>query len=88
MGDYVEKYIGKYAGRIGTEIKGVRGTITVTESGLAAALHRGGPNHVRDYFDWVSKKGMNSGDNQTEMTPWDSKVETRLREFERVPLRR
>jgi hypothetical protein len=74
--------------RIGKTITGIKGDISVTESGLVAAMHKRGPTGVIRYFRWLESKGWNSKDHQKEM-PTDSRdsfleIETRLREFQDV----
>ena len=81
---------------VGQKIEGIKAPITVTEGGLAAAAHRAGPDGVRQYLDRLERNGWKSDIN--EMPEGSDKerrekdklhaIETRLREFERVPPRR
>lgn len=80
--------------RIGTRINGIREEFVVTDSGLMAAGHRKGTTAVVEYFDdmeksgWVSSKERwleRHGEKKTDIF---LAIETRLREFENVQLRR
>lgn len=77
--------------KIGSKIDGIKAGIEVTETGLAAAAHRGGVGSVKEYFvrlekhGWDSKKAVDalSGDEKRMYLA----VETRLREFSNVGYR-
>ncbi len=72
---------------IGQKIDGIKETFTVTKSGLLAASHRQGHRTVGEYLshqknnDWKSDF---SGLSSTEKTKF-KRVETRLREFSKIP---
>ena len=73
--------------RIGQTIHGSDGDFTVTENGLAAAMHRQGPFAVRDYLDFVAQHGWAS-----DPTQWSDDqgkvfgpIEARLRKFADIP---
>jgi hypothetical protein len=90
--DRIDHYIrSNHAARLTKQITGIKEDITVTESGLAAAIHKEGPGAVRAYFGWLEQHGWNSRDHQEEMKKLKPEqrrsflaVETRLREFQRT----
>tara|TARA_R110001592_G_scaffold64194_2_gene197418 strand:- start:14303 stop:15298 length:996 start_codon:yes stop_codon:yes gene_type:complete len=92
--DYHEKNI-LYLTRNGTwgmkgqTFKGIKAPITITETGLVAAAHRQGAREVRDYLNHIfAHKGVS--DPQTFPRGKSDAylaIETRLREFQNVPLR-
>ena len=85
--DYLRKLEGSVAnakGRLGQKIAGVKGDITITESGLIAAYHRRGPRAVNNYLDWLDTVDRNSRNNQAGMNDTRREIETRLREFQNV----
>ena len=75
--------------------------LTITRSGLQAAAHRAGQQWVREYLRWLERNGWETAgkdfpatvpftDAGTLWTPekirdWLLRVETRLRQFEKVP---
>lgn len=73
--------------RIGQTIQGSDGEFTVTENGLAAAMHRQGAFRVRDYLDFVAQHGGAS--DPTEWSDDQKKIfgpiEARLRKFADIP---
>jgi hypothetical protein len=89
--DKIDGYVKKrgHIGRIGERIDGVLENFKVSQSGLAAAVHKEGIGMVGRYFDWLDQNGGNSHDN-IEVLPQEQKdrfkaVETRLRTFRDVP---
>ncbi len=56
--------------RLGKTITGLKADITVTESGLVAAMHIRGRAGVIRYFEWLENKGWNSRDHIQEISTW------------------
>jgi hypothetical protein len=66
--DRIDHYIrSNHRARVNRKITAVGGDITVTESGLAAAIHKEGPGGVREYLRWLEGHGLNSRDQQNAM---------------------
>ena len=91
-----DRYIrARHASHLNRQITGIKADIAVTESGLAAAIHKEGPGGVSAYFRWLDRHGWNSRDHQAEMQSLRSPVrdsflaiETRLREFQNIPYKK
>jgi hypothetical protein len=77
--------------KIGSTIDGIKAKIEVTETGLAAAVHRGGIGSVQKYFSELEKHGWDSKKAVDALPDGDKRmyraVETRLREFSNVGYR-
>ena len=78
---------------IGLTVNGVREEFMITESGLAAAMHRQGSGAVSNYLEWLNRNEMNSRGNIERIQGERRKeifrsIETRLREFSTVPLKK
>ena len=73
----------------GHTIKGINGQITITEAGLLAAAHRQGAFAVHKYLNNVFANGGRSNPNTFPPKLKDAflSIETRLREFQNIPLR-
>jgi hypothetical protein len=72
---------------IGQSVQGIKGRFTITEDGLAAAMHREGAPAVKTYLRFLAKQGWISDESKF---PENSikvfkHIETRLREFADVP---
>jgi hypothetical protein len=70
------------------DVSGVKAQITVTESGLLAAAHRQGAGMVKQYLDHQRRHNWTTN---PKTFPKNKKnqflsVETRLREFQNVPV--
>ncbi|MFM7344919.1 MAG: hypothetical protein ACKO1J_06075, partial [Tagaea sp.] len=101
LGEYSRQIKAAGADRIvGQQIAGIRAPITVTESGLIAAAHRGGIGNLQTYINRMEANGWDSNralagieketsnpDRRTELEDWHKRVETRLREFGPLNLR-
>jgi hypothetical protein len=76
--------------KIGQRIDGLAAPFRVSESGLIAAAHRHGAGAVRKYLDWLDMHGWVSDFHvlSPELANQYKAIETRLREFENIPLRR
>jgi hypothetical protein len=74
-------------GRAGQKIEGIKGKITITESGLLAAAHREGATAVKRYLVHQEAHGWESNFSDLDKKPRQTflRVETRLREFEGIP---
>jgi hypothetical protein len=88
-----EKHIrdSKLDQRLGTKINGIKAEIEVSETGLAAAVHRGGVGNVQKYFERMEEHGWDSNKAVATLSG-DAKdlhlaIETRLREFSNVKYR-
>jgi hypothetical protein len=91
LADVIDGYIrdNGHSGRIGKTLKGVVEDFKISQSGLAAAIHRQGIGTVGQYFDWLEKNGWDSRA-KIEALPEEQRnqfksVETRLRLFRDVP---
>jgi len=72
---------------VGQVVQGINGDFTITENGLAAAMHREGARMVKRYLKFLAEQGWIS--DETKFPPdWAGKfkpIETRLRKFADVP---
>ncbi len=75
-------------GDMGQKISGVKAQITVTESGLLAAAHRQGAGMVKRYLDHQRRHNWTTNPKTFPKNKKDQflSVETRLREFQNVPV--
>ena len=75
-------------GDMGQKISGVKAQITVTESGLPAAAHRQGAGMVKRYLDHQRRHNWTTNPKTFPKNKKDQflSVETRLREFQNVPV--
>jgi len=86
--------------KVGQKIEGLTATFPITETGLAAAAHRAGPEGVNQYIqrmernNWNSQKGLDeiqrTGKDPDEIkikSSMHKAIETRLREFGNVRYR-
>ena len=72
---------------IGQTIRGLEGDLTVTESGLAAAMHRAGAPMVKRYLQTLANRNWA---NDARLWPDDQRsmiaaIEDRLRDFTNIP---
>lgn len=76
-------------GMKGQTFKGIKAPITITETGLVAAAHRQGAGAVHDYLNHVFTHKRASDPHTFPRGKSDAymAIETRLREFQNVPLR-
>ena len=72
---------------IGQTVQGIKGDFTITENGLAAAMHREGEPRVKRYLKFLAKQGWISDESQfpEESAEIFKHIETRLREFADIP---
>jgi hypothetical protein len=72
---------------IGQSVQGIKGDFTITENGLAAAMHREGEPRVRRYLKFLAKQGWTSDETKFPGESADifRHIETRLREFADIP---
>jgi hypothetical protein len=66
--------------RVGRKIRGRVAEITVTEAGIIAAVHRGGAERTRRYFEKIDRAGGDSA--RASLDERDRAIETRLRRFQ------
>ena len=72
---------------IGQIVQGIKGDFTITENGLAAAMHREGAPRVKRYLKFLTKQGWISDESQfpEKSAKIFKHIETRLREFADIP---